>query len=376
MNSKSKKKESSSSKDEKNSDKFTNSKEKKSEKKSLEDPNNKYNVEIRKEISKIEENPTLKNQNSKKEVPIPKKPQSKMPTDKNYDDEIDKGKKETKVSHINEELEDKSTMKNKKNNIDENLSESLKDQKKKIVNFNKSEPIEKQGISKEDENTIKMSNPIGTNDNFKKKKMEEIKGGDDEDSDPTQTKTNKIDTVPPCRREIIIDQVNESGQHEKFCFVKSFNINRACNNSLNMDAILLDNRSVSHKHAQVILLKGVGFALQDLGSKCHTFIKVREKTRIKLREGLEILMGNSTFKILSLTKSQIKFETKNDGEKLDIKINKEKLFFGRDPKVDDPQNEDAYQYDDDSFIELTHVIFHKQPDNIYLEPRLSALGYC
>ena len=252
--------------------------------------------------------------------------------------------------------------------------------------MNYSEPIGKQGKyksvepSNKDEKTTKINNFNASNQKSqlpsKKINTEENKGGDDEESDPTKDKGKE--TISTCKREIIIDQVNESGQHEKFGFVKSFTINRACNNNTIKDAILLDDRSVSHKHAQVILLNGIGFALQDLGSKCHTFIKVREKTRIKLREGLEILMGHSIFKILSLTKSQIKIETRKDGDKMniDLRINKEKLFFGKDPKVDDPQNEDAYKYDEDSFIEFTHVIFHKEPDNIYLEPRLSALGYC
>lgn len=370
-----KKRESSSSKDEKKVENFkenkskekkdpANVKEKKSDTGSVEDlkkHSNKYNFEIKKEVSKIEENPSIRKEKLNKEVAISKKPEGRLSTDKDHDDQNDKGKKKTPVNDIDEESDEKE--KTKKHYFAESLKDPTKEKGVKKIGITCSEPLDKKGIF----NNKKLEPDEKSN--------EEIKIGFGEDSDDTKTKDPTIENK--FKREIIINVVNDNAQHERYSFISSFQIHRASNGVSNMDTIPLDDRSVSHKHAQVVLLKGLGFALQDLGSRCHTFIKVKEKSRIKLKEGIEILIGKTTFKILSLTKSQIKFETKKDREKmnLEIKINKDKLFFGSDPRVNDPQNEDAFKYEEDSFIELTHVIFHKEPDRILLEPRLSATGY-
>ena len=57
-------------------------------------------------------------------------------------------------------------------------------------------------------------------------------------------------------------------------------------------------------------------------------------------------------------------------------MTKDKLFFGKAPIAEDPQNNDVFKFIEDSEIEQTNVVFHKEQEKLLLEPKLSKKGYC
>ena len=311
-------------------------------------------------------------------------------TDKNskFNDnskEVDLEKKNQKIEKISQKDSEKKIQSEKNvkppSDDEEGKSETIirGSDKKQDFKFTKSEPINK---AKNEEkkfpeiNSNKLSK-VNEESDFKKNAKE--KNGD-KDKDQDITVTQVLETKEKKPIEIAINVVDETAQHKTYYFLKSFQICRADKNIDGKEHICLVDSQISKNHAQIIPLKKLGFYLQDLGSTNHTYIKLPKNTRIKLREGFELLIGNSLFKILRLTKTQIRLETNKMGCKekmiLEIKMTKDKLFFGKNPTPEDPKNDDVYQFIEDSEIEKTHVVFHKEQERFLLEPKISTKWYC
>lgn len=177
-------------------------------------------------------------------------------------------------------------------------------------------------------------------------------------------------------RKIIINLVLKDSSI-RYDFSDNFTIYR--NKSLKNN-ICLDDQVVSREHAHVIFLLEKGYFLQDRGSSNHTYIRVFENTEVHLYEGMEILIGNSTFKILEIEKGRVTIEANlnyilNFAEKKKIHLKfKERLFFGSDPSSADP-NDELYKFENDPKIEKNQVIFHYIQGNVRIEAMKSKMGF-
>ena len=168
---------------------------------------------------------------------------------------------------------------------------------------------------------------------------------------------------------------------KSFHFVTDFTLNRNKELSSSKDNIFLNDTKISREHASVIFLKNRGFFLQDKGSSNHTYLRINEKSRTLLEEGMEILFANSLFKILEINKNCLNIEAtpkymikEESNNPLQIALKaKSKLVFGTNPKKKDLDDE-AYEFKLDETIEKTHAIFHFISDKIYLEPTKTLFG--
>ena len=159
--------------------------------------------------------------------------------------------------------------------------------------------------------------------------------------------------------------------------------NKIDNNQSNLS---LTHKSVSSSHAHVVLIKNRGFFIQNNSKTNPTRITVREKTRIILKERMDIIMCFTLFKIKTLKKDQITMEAllnymdPNSEKSVDHKKKLlefsigEKLYFGSSPKIEEETN--RFIFTDDKHLKETEAIFYYQAeeDQILLEPFESGMG--
>ena len=159
----------------------------------------------------------------------------------------------------------------------------------------------------------------------------------------------------------------------EFKFETSFQINRQ--KDLEKEkGIYLDGQEISRNHCVVHLIDNIGFFIQDVGSTGHTFIKLTENGHVVLVEGMEILMGDSLFKVTNIESNKILFDILIDydskepkKERIEVKFNKsgDDIYFGKKPRK---QN---LEFNKDPEIDDEHTIFKKKKDKFLFCPLIT-----
>ena len=164
-------------------------------------------------------------------------------------------------------------------------------------------------------------------------------------------------------------------------FSNSFTIN--IQENLNQNISLIDGKKrsdISREHVFVLYYENIGYLLQDLGSSNHTFIKINDHSIIKLQKDLEIMMGDSFFKIQTFSEKSIKIavtleyiEGKSE-ENIEIEFNADfdDIYFGSHPKL--AMNKAIYMFNKDPTIFKENAIFRKHEDKFYLIALPSTQG--
>lgn len=227
------------------------------------------------------------------------------------------------------------------------------------------------------EKTIPVKKKEPSNQTYKKLQLS------DDENNEGETIVQNSHTVEKITKEIQISLISDDKNscNELLSFVEDFTLNR--NSERKKNNILLNDNKISREHANVILLKNRGFFLQDKGSSNHTYLRINENSRSLLAQGMEILFANSLFKIVEINKNSLIVEAfpkymikKEKINELPLKIvlkAKSKVFFGTNPKKNDPDDE-TYEFKEDETIEKTHAIFHFISDKIYIEPTKTLFG--
>jgi len=327
--------------------------------------------------------PTLKNDDVKKPenptltIDRNKKKGRPQITNDDSDDDFDEKNKEPTVQRndlkkyeekkIEEKLDNDFPAKTKKQDSRAEKQKELSDVPH--LTIGKSKQFSMQG-KKEEKDEIT---------NIKKDKLKVDSDEDENEKNATTTlKQEWTDEMP--KTEINLRIIKQHSQISSTTFPCDFTIYRDTN--LINNIFLEDpDHDISGRHAQVILLRDQGFFLQDRGSNNHTFLRIHHFTRVTLDEGIELLFGNSLFKILSIKEGMVTMESTpnyilNCSETKKIKFEiKGRLFFGRDPIKGENSNDTFIVFDDDQSIEKTHVIFHYIAGKVQLEPKKTTFGF-
>ena len=329
--------------------------------------------------------PTLKNDDVKKPenptLAIDRNKKNGQPqnTNDDSDDDVDEKNKEPTVQRndlkkyeekkIEEKLDNDFPAKTKKQDSRAEKQKELSDVQH--LTIGKSKQFSMQG-KKEEKYDPEMTN-------IKKEKLKE--DSDEDENEKYGTITSRPETTNAVEKtEINLRVINQHSQISSTTFPCDFTIYR--DPKLFNNIFLEDpDHAISRKHAQVILLKDKGFFLQDRGSSNHTFLRIHHFTRVTLDEGIELLFGNSLFKILSIKEGMVTMESTpnyilncSETKKIKFKI-KARLFFGRDPIKGENSNDTFSVFNDDQSIEKTHVIFHYSAGKVQLEPKKTTFGF-
>ena len=166
-----------------------------------------------------------------------------------------------------------------------------------------------------------------------------------------------------------LTQIDQKNVFTEYTFKQTYLINRQ--NSVNYGISLFPDKEISNNHCTVHCLDDMGFFLQDLGSSNSTFIKLTEKSNVKLEEGLQILMGESIFEITKLASKRIKLHVITDyssenPKMCDIEIkcsDSDEVPFGRNFGA-----ENKLCFNKDKEIDEEHAIFKKFKNYFVFSP--------
>ena len=243
---------------------------------------------------------------------------------------------------------------------DEVKEEEKKEQQKKPE---KKKDIKKQPVPSNDDSSDEGEK---TMKRAPKKKEPEVKDDDDDDfENPKTIKRSHKKKVAP---EITLTQIDQKNVFTDFTFNQTFPINRQSKVSYGIS--LHPDKEVSMNHSIVHCIEDSGFFLQDVGSSNLTFIKLKEKSNVTLKEGFKILMGESIFEVITLSPKKIKLHVTIDFEadnpkQIDIELkfsnDSDEIVFGKNPSA-----ANIFSFTKDKEIDDEHALFKKFPHDRYL----------
>ena len=177
---------------------------------------------------------------------------------------------------------------------------------------------------------------------------------------------------------INLTQILPKNQILVHIFKASFSINRQKNLA---ESIYIESKEISRNHVEIFLYPQYGFFLQDMGSGNHTFIKIEDNTSIILEPNMEIVMGESLFKVEKIESNKIKMIVlvnfdevdEKDKEILEIKFNSsfEDIAFGKLPKE---KGKSSLTFAKDAKIENLQAVFKKFKDSFLITALKSTYG--
>lgn len=258
----------------------------------------------------------------------------------------DQGNKNIDKSNKNKSKESPPQKKPNEDEEEEEEEEQKKPEKKKNV--------KKQPKQSDDEDEGERTMKRGP-----KKKEPEVKDDDDDDfENPKTIKHTRQKKVAP---EIQLTKIDQKNVFTDYTFNQTFPINRQ--SKINYGISLHPDKEVSMNHSVIHYIEDSGFFLQDVGSSNLTFIKLNEKSCVTLKEGFQILMGESIFEVITLSSKKIKlhvtidFEA-NNSEEDDIELkfsnDSDEIVFGKNPSATNP-----FRFNKDKEIDDEHATFKK-----------------
>lgn len=286
---------------------------------------------------------------------------------------VNEGKKENKYAGNKKGLRMEESVTFFESSVEQGLGNEQSEQSKKSQK--KETPPT---IPKVNEESKKKSAKPKESDEEKDAEKTEMKGKgknqqipeEDEESEKT-LKHKPIVKMPPSLQLTYIDEKNV---FTNYTFKKTFLINR--NKQVDYGVSLFPDKEVSGKHCIVHCIDDMGFFLQDEGSSNYTFIKLNENSNFALKEGMEILMGETIFEVTKLLSDKIQlnatihYESENPGEKdIEIKFGNTSndIVFGKNPSA-----KYTCQFANDENIDDEHGIFRKLHEKFMFSPLKTA----
>lgn len=143
------------------------------------------------------------------------------------------------------------------------------------------------------------------------------------------------------------------------------------------NVLIIKDNQISSNHSEIVFIEG-NFFLSDNKSTNGTFVNIPLNSKLKIEKGMEIDMGNHTFKILEAEKNSIKIEIKShedensSNRKFKFKNNSDCLIFGR--KNSENSKLENFICFDDSDLESRHAQIIYNGTDLFLVPFENKYG--